>query len=333
LLARVRFFERGTGALWLGDEPSDNPEERLSENARAVLSIIQREGAPFTTDIEAISGLSNLAVKETLREVVAAGLVTNDTAEAMREIIRWRPIAPRDTGDPTRWLPADYSPSSNRYVVQRRPNLKRLPKWRRPDRPGATTSNWGGRWTLVHKLGVLGRTSSGEEKSLQIARYWLDRYAIVSREIWRRERPPVAWPSIYRELKRLEFRGEVRRGYFVKGLSGAQFASANAVDMLRTIASDEDEGKPYIVLAASDPANVYNFPLNLADRDQLSRPRGAGALLVTRGGRVALAIEGRGRRVIIADWMSREETQRAKEVVAAHLRGEKSARYLMLPDI
>ena len=73
--------------------------------------------------------------------------------------------------------------------------------------------------------------------------------------------------------------------------------------------------------------------MDLADRDQLSRPRGAGSLLVTRGGRVALAVEGRGKRVTIAEWMEKTEIVRAKETLAHHLRGEKGARYLMLPDI
>ena len=30
-----------------------------------------------------------------------------DTAEAMREIIRWKPLLPREGPDPTRWLPPD----------------------------------------------------------------------------------------------------------------------------------------------------------------------------------------------------------------------------------
>ena len=52
------------------------------------------------------------------------------------------------------------------------------------------------------------------------------------------------------------------------------------------------------------------------------------------GGKMYTAsIEGRGRRVVGADGVSREEIVRAKELAAAHLRGEKSARYLMLPDI
>lgn len=320
--------------MWLGDEaPGAAVVERLSGNARNILGVIEREGAPFTTDIEAVTGFTSLAVKEALRELAANSMITNDTAEAMREIIRWKPLVAREGPDPTRWLPADYTPSANRYVVQRRANLRRLPKWRRPDRPGAAASNWGGRWSLVYRLGTLGRIAAEEDRALQIARYWLDRYGIVSRELWRKERPPVGWRTIYRELKRLEFRGEVRRGYFVRGLGGAQFATPAAVELLRTIAGEEETAKPYVVLAASDPANIYSFPLDLADRDQLSRPRGAGALLVTRGGRVALAVEGRGKRLVAAEWMDSNDVMRAKEVLAEHLRGEKSARYLMLPEI
>ena len=131
----------------------------------------------------------------------------------------------------------------------------------------------------------------------------------------------------------MEFRGEARRGYFVRGLSGAQFATPTALDLLRAIAGETHEAKPHVIFAASDPANVYNLPMDLADRDPLSRPRGAGALLVTRGGKVILSIEGRGRRVVSADGLSKEEIVRAKELAATHLRGEKSARYLMLPDI
>jgi len=332
-LTRLRFFARGTGSMWIGNEARDDVVARLSENAKATMEVIQREGAPFTTDIEAITGFTPLGVKEALRELVAGGLITNDTAEAMREVVRWRPLMPKGGPDPTRWLPLDYSPSPNRRIVQRRPNLRRLPKWRRPDRPGSSTSNWGGRWTLVHRLGVLGRIMTEDEKAAQIARYWLDRYGIVSREIWRRERPLVSWRSIYHELKRMEFRGETRRGYFVRGLSGAQFATPTALDLLRNVAAEDVSDKPHVILAASDPANVYNLPMDLADRDPLSRPRGAGALLVTHGGKVILAIEGRGRRVVAAEGVSREEIRRAKELAATHLRGEKSARYLMLPDI
>lgn len=166
-----------------------------------------------------------------------------------------------------------------------------------------------------------------------IARQWLDRYGIVTRDWWKRERPPVGWRSIYHELKKLEFRGEARRGYFVRGLAGAQFAAPAAVELLRASASEDPASAPFVVVSASDPANVYNLALDPSLRDPLSRPRGSGAVLVTRAGRVAISVEGRGRRVTIADWMTDEDVAKAKELLAQHLRGEKGARYLMLPDI
>jgi ATP-dependent Lhr-like helicase len=131
----------------------------------------------------------------------------------------------------------------------------------------------------------------------------------------------------------MEFRGEARRGYFVKGLAGAQFATSAAVEQLRSIAEESEIGKPFIAMAASDPANIYTLPLDLADKDPLSRPRGTGGLIVTRAGKVGLSVEARGKRVVAADWMGKEDVSNAKEVLAGHLRGEKNARYLMLPDI
>jgi ATP-dependent Lhr-like helicase len=324
-LARVRFFERGTGATWL----TDQQQPVLSDNAEKVRSTIADEGASFVGDIQAVTGLTMLSVREAVRELVAWGLVTNDTVEALREIARWKPMMPRTAPDPTSWLPADYTPSPNRRIVQRRPNLRRLPRWRRPDKPGSAVSGWTGRWSLVRRRGTLGPDLPEEERAERIARQWLTRYGVVSREWWRRERPPVSWRSIYRELKRLEFRGEVRRGYFVKGLGGAQFALPDAVEWLRAVAGEDESTAGFVVMAASDPANVYNLPLDLVDRDPLSRPRGSGALLVMRGGRVAIAVEGRGRRFTIAEWLSPEEIAAAKKALVNHLRGEKSARYVM----
>jgi ATP-dependent Lhr-like helicase len=121
----------------------------------------------------------------------------------------------------------------------------------------------------------------------------------------------------------------VRRGYFVKGLGGAQFALPDAVEWLRAIASEDQTAASFVVMAASDPANIYNLPLELVDRDPLSRPRGSGALLVMRGGRVAIAVEARGRRFTVADWLSPEEVASAKKALLEHLRGERSARYVM----
>jgi ATP-dependent Lhr-like helicase len=334
-LSRVRFFERGSGKLWLA-ESAENDEAlttRLGPESVQILDFIRHEGASFIGDIQVGTGLTMQSVRHGLRELASVGLVTNDTVEALREVVRWRALPRQDSVDPTRWLPADFSPSPNRRVVQRRPNLRRLPKWRRPDRPGGMVSAWTGQWSLVGRVGTMGLAFADDAIALAVARQWLNRYGIVTRELWKRERPPVSWRSIYLELKKLEFRGEARRGYFVRGLGGAQFATPAALELLRVTAAQDPTDAPFVVLAASDPANVYNLAIDPELRDPLSRPRGGGALLVTRGGKVAISVEGRGRRLVIANWMTREEVERAKELLSNHLRGEKGARYLMLPDI
>jgi ATP-dependent Lhr-like helicase len=335
-LSRVQFFERGTGNIWLAENGMEDEEvlaARLTEEPLKVLRFIRAEGASFINDIQNGTGLSPHSVRRSLRELASLGLVTNDTIEALREVIRWRALPTQNAVDPTKWLPADFTPSANRRVVQRRPNLRRLPKWKRPDRPGGAPGSWSGRWSLVWRASTLGMPLPEEARAATVARQWLDRYGIVTRECWKRERPPISWRSIYLELKKLEFRGEARRGYFVKGLSGAQFAAPAAVELLRSTSADDSGDAPFVVLSASDPANVYNMAINSADQDPLSRPRGGGALLVTRRGKVAIAVEGRGRRITIAEWMKPEEVEQAKELLSVHLRGEKGARYLMLPDI
>ena len=323
-LTGLRFVERGTAALWLAPDGSAATNEArppLSEGAEKVLAALRGYGASFIVDLQVATGLTMLGLRDALRELAAAGLVTNDSAEALREVIRFRPLLPgnrRDDPDPTRWLPADFSPTPGRPIVQRRPNLRRLPKWRRPDLPGGR-DGWVGRWSLVTTPGIFGPARDEEARAEAVARQWLERYAIVTRDWWRRERPAVSWRAIYRELRRLELRGEVRRGYFVRGLAGAQFATASAVDALREVA--DDVNAPAITMSTSDPANAYALPLEVSedDRPALARPRGRGALLVTRRGRVIIAAEGRGRRLNVAPGASDEEVRLAVGSLVSHL--------------
>ena len=141
---------------------------------------------------------------------------------------------------------------------------------------------------------------------------------IVSREIWRRERPAIGWRAIYRELKRFEFRGEVRRGYFVRGLSGAQFALPEAVEMLRAENSTVEENA--VVITASDPANVFTLPMPQDPaRDAFVRPRTRGALLIAVRGSVVMMAERRGERVSIRPGTTAEDVTRAARALSEHL--------------
>src|SRR3954469_156850 len=322
-LAQLRFVRRGTGRAWV-PEPNDGGPS-LSENAERVYQTLRTEGASFFDDLLRATSLSGRVTRDALRELVGAGLVTNDTMESLRQVVRWRPfVSPRmrNQPDPTRWLPADFSPSANRPVVQRRTNLRRLPKGRPPSdgRPDPSAVAWPGRWGLVRTSGIMG--SSDDESALAevVARQWLERYGIVSREWWKRERPAVSWRAIYRELKRLEFRGDARRGYFVRGLSGAQFALPAAIELLRA-SGPAASASPMVLLAASDPANAYAVATGVTEsaNAQLTRRRARGALLVTRAGEVIAVAEGRGRRITIKPGASPSDVSDAARSLAQRL--------------
>jgi len=203
-LSAVRFVKRGAARAWV----STGIAVALSDQAQQTLDALAREGALFFDELLSATTLTTRHLRDALRELVGAALVTNDTIESMRQVVRWQPlVTPRDKAqpDPTRWLPADFSPSANRHVVQRRPNLRRLPRWKRPDREDASAATWPGRWSLVQTPRVLGPEADESAWAESVARQWLDRYGIVAREMWRRERPAVSWRAVYRELKRLEF--------------------------------------------------------------------------------------------------------------------------------
>ena len=70
---------------------------------------------------------------------------------------------------------------------------------------------------------------------------------------------PGGFSAIYSELSQLETLGIARRGYFLEGLGGAQFALPGAVERLR--ARPVDARRRPLVLAAVDPAQPYGAAL------------------------------------------------------------------------
>jgi ATP-dependent Lhr-like helicase len=98
------------------------------------------------------------------------------------------------------------------------------------------------------------------EWSANVAQQLLARHGIVTRETALAENLPGGYNMIYPALRKMEESGWIRRGMFVTGLGGAQFAIPGAVDMLRSLRIDPEmpEG---VALAATDPANPYGTVL------------------------------------------------------------------------
>jgi ATP-dependent Lhr-like helicase len=111
---------------------------------------------------------------------------------------------------------------------------------------------------------------------------------------------PGGFAALYGELVNLETLGTARRGYFVEGLGGAQFALGGAVERLRGLRSDEPAGA--MVLAATDPANPYGaslpWPRREGDAAHRRPSRVPGAYVVTLDADPVLYVERGGKGLV-----------------------------------
>jgi ATP-dependent Lhr-like helicase len=117
----------------------------------------------------------------------------------------------------------------------------------------------------------------------------LERHGIVTREAVLAEGLKGGFAGVYAVLRRLEERGEVRRGYFVDGLGAAQFAVPGAVDRLRAT----DVRDRVVALAATDPAQPFGAAVDWPESTGRAQ-RQAGALVVIANGEALIWCDVRG---------------------------------------
>jgi ATP-dependent Lhr-like helicase len=139
---------------------------------------------------------------------------------------------------------------------------------------------------------------TGPRNARALAELLLERQGIVTRDGVRAEGIPGGYGAVYAELRALETLGLCRRGYFVEGLGGAQFALGGAVERLRELRPrDGDEPEPF-VLAAADPAQPYGGAVPWPKRADGRAARVAGAHVVLLGGEAVLFVERGGRTLV-----------------------------------
>jgi ATP-dependent Lhr-like helicase len=113
------------------------------------------------------------------------------------------------------------------------------------------------------------------------------------------ERVAGGFAGVYPVFKAMEESGRCKRGYFVDGLGGAQFALPGAVDRMRALVQVPPEERQTVALAATDPANPYGASLSWPERDGGHRAgRKAGALVVLVDGNLVLYVEKGGRTML-----------------------------------
>ena len=236
---------------------------------------LQNRGASFFRDLYYAAGPGDEeAVLDALWDMVWAGEVTNDT------FLPLRMLGPRVRRNP------------------RRPLMRLGP-------PGAA-----GRWSLVSDL--LSTAVSPTEHLHAVTGSLLQRYGVLTREAALGEGISGGFAALYPVLRALEAAGKIRRGYFVDGLGGLQFALPGAVDRLRAA---RDEERRIHALAATDPASPYGTAIPWPAHDS-RMARAAGAYVVIEGGELRLYLERGGRSLLTAGEVKLAHLQALAKVAA-----------------
>ncbi|MGA9875185.1 MAG: hypothetical protein WBQ21_05190, partial [Solirubrobacteraceae bacterium] len=153
-----------------------------------------------------------------------------------------------------------------------------------------------GRWSLTET--IFAGAVDQRRRLRTLAELLLERYGVLTREQVLAEGIVGGFSMLYGALSELETLGVCRRGYFVEGLGGAQFALPGAVERLRAGRSDP-EGST-LVLAAVDPAQPYGATLPWPRREGQARgpARVAGAYVVCVDSEPILYLERGGRGIV-----------------------------------
>jgi ATP-dependent Lhr-like helicase len=246
----------------LGAPPAKGSVSPADSQAHERVRSRLAQGACFFTDLLVDVDLVPEELQEALWDLAWAGEVTNDAFAPLR--------APRLT---LARAQRDLVRRSGRFSVRQR---------------RGAAAQVQGRWSLTAPLLREGIDPSARRRAW--AELLLERYGVLTREQVLAEGIPGGFSALYPELTQLETLGTARRGYFVEGLGGAQFALPGAVERLRSQRSGDE---PPLVLSAVDPAQAYGAALPWpADR---KATRSAGAYVVLGDGEPILYLERGGR--------------------------------------
>jgi ATP-dependent Lhr-like helicase len=280
----------GRMTLYLADSlrllqapPAATAQEERHQRLREHL---ERHGASFFAELlDASGGGLVQPVLDALWDLVWAGEVTNDVPEALRAFLR------RATGSSRRRLPGAF-------------------RSRRTSPPSGA-----GRWSLVARARG-GPAPTVTERAKAIAEQLLARHGVLTRQAALAENVAGGFTTVYPVLRGLEEAGRIRRGYFVAGLGGSQFALPGALERLRGLRDPYagEDGPPAVVLASTDPANPYGAVLPWPKEGGGRAMRAAGTHVALVDGELA-AYLGKGEREI-TPYLPDDEPQRTERARA-----------------
>ncbi|SDF64575.1 ATP dependent helicase, Lhr family [Blastococcus fimeti] len=285
-------------------EPLDPPEA-----GGPLLDLLAGGQALFFRGLSDLLGATDdTALADLVWDLVWSGALTNDTLA---------PLRTRLGGGGTH----KKAPAPPRARIDRsRGGRTRLGRPAMPTRTGPPTV--AGRWSRLPD-----RESNATRRTTARAEALIERHGVLTRGAVMAEQVAGGFPAVYPVLRAFEENGRARRGYFVETLGAAQFGTPGSVDRLRSFAAPDRVPGGAVVLAATDPANVYGAALpwpertTAADVDAVDLGEGtgstrkasghragrkAGALVVLVDGELVLYVE-RGGKTLLS-WTEDEQT-------------------------
>jgi ATP-dependent Lhr-like helicase len=253
-----------------GSWPKVEVEGGPSPVAIRLIEALTEGGASFVVDLARKTGLEPSKVYRGLDELARLGRVTNDRLDPLRPMAQARLASFQSTKMPGLGRP--------------RLGSRRL-----------SSMNPEGRWSL------LADAESGESSLLVWADLLLSRYGVLTRETVGLDPWAPPWRELAPLLAKAELKGELRRGYFVEGLSGVQYGTEETTDELARLAGLSQARDPALMISTVDPANLYGSgaPLDipLLEGGTARLIRNVSNLVVLISGRPVLIIEGLGKRL------------------------------------
>jgi len=192
---------------------------RMSGALLDVIEALRRHGARFRAELASLAGRLQAEVDAALSEGAAAGVLSADGFASLRRLYH-------------------------------RSRAKRSLARRAPSKASLVLAGEG-RWWLLESSES---PPSREELLVWAAEAMIERWGVVFRELALADPWSPPWRELRRALATLEARGLVRAGRFVAGFSGEQYASTEAVALLRELAQEPADPLE-VVVHGLDPAH------------------------------------------------------------------------------
>jgi ATP-dependent helicase Lhr and Lhr-like helicase len=289
---KLCFTNRRQGHVVFKSSYFEEKATNLGSENNEVLQFLKNNGSSSFGDIVEGCGLAQAAVEASLTSLALLSLVSCENYKAFLTVIR--PNQTRGEKDQKGGWHNDIKRSWSVGHGKRGP-------WA-PSRSNIAERVFkhSGNWFLTSSFAVMGKQVDKISQADLQARLLLQRYGVLVKEFYRREEGLLPWYNIFQALKKMEWSGEIRRGYFIDGLSGIQFAQPQAVEFLEKLKSEMPKDQ-LAFISTIDPAlplgGNIKWQIKSANDEDLSITRSASNHLLFVDGNPVLYSENWGARV------------------------------------